>query len=617
MATPCRTRGGLDTEKVEREIAIGAQLIKNGAKDYKSYGDAMAKVFGEGVRPHTTELFIRSKALHDVAKLPGKLLAREKNIARRTELYRQKIANRDFAREIRQKLPEPAEQAGLQRDFKAVRDKWNRMVEEKALRDRPKWQRIFDKAVAGSRFSKLTGIQTIFKITAAQMTRIAQHLVESSFNEVMRRVPGTTGRLWRESGVEGAGLAEVPAYLRGMIRGYKEIPGVVSGRIGTYEQKGPSPFLNRTAKWLERASTNLHAAGKHPAKMAAYEHAKTYLTKEAQRLGKDLSDPQVIGDIEEAARAAGNRSIFLRDNALSNFVNGSVNMLEKKRTAGAFAAAKLIRFMLPILRVPTNIAGESIAMSPAGTVAGAVRVAKVIATGLEDLNTAQKAAITRNFKRGMVGAGLFWLGFYNRDKFGGFYKGGEEGDVKEGEANLMGVNIPKVFMHSPPALVLQLGAHTGQLLDQKYAEAEQMFPGQNIGAAYAESMLNLMHEVPLMREISTVDSMFSLGHDAKPMRELGRQIQGVIPQAIQNIATWADEYEEEGQLPPVLKQIIGHPVKRTPKTFGEQIMMGIPGLRQKVPTKEERASMFRGGIVPSLESEMRKRSRKAIEAELR
>jgi hypothetical protein len=621
MASPCRTRGGLDTDKVEREITIGAQLIKNGAKDYQSYSNAMAKVFGEGVRPHTTELFIRSKALHDVAKLPGKLIAREKNIARRTEIYRQKIANRDFAREIREKLPVTPEGFKQGQDFAAVKRQWERLVEEKALRSRPRWQRIIDKVTTLSRWSKLTGLETMLKIGSAATTRIAQNLVEASFNQALRgvgRVIPPVGRLVRGAGVEGAGLAETPAFIKGAFKGIKEIPAIMRGELETYETKGPSPFKNKVAAALDVTSTRLHASGKRPAYRSSYDHAKAYLTKEARALGKDLSDPQVLADIEEASKAAGNRSIFLKDNFASAGLNAFVNWAEKSKQyqPAGYLTAKATRFLLPIVRVPTNIAGEAVSMSGAGVISAGVKSLRIFKTGIDGLSTAQKASIVRSFRKGSIGAGLFMIGYWNKDKFGGFFdpKNTDGTNLKEGTAEIGGVTIPKVLMHSPPMLVLQAGAYTAQQMENR---------GRSFPEAVGQAELQLIHEIPFVRELSTLDTMLSLGHGSNIGREAGRQIQGFIPQAIQNIAKWTDEHPES----------IWEPVARKPSGFQEQIMMGVPGLRRQVPTKEEaqatakeaakekakekRASKREAlGLPPLLEGEMRKRTRRQIEAEL-
>lgn len=577
MANPCKTKGGLDTDKVEREIAIGAQFIKNGFKDYKSYSDAMANTFGEGVRPYTTQLFIRSKALHDVVKLPGKLAAREKGIVRRTELYEQKIANRDFGREIREKLPEPTQTFVARQEFDAVKRKWNRMVEEKAMRDRPPWQRFLDKAVALSRWSKLTGFETVAKIVGAATQRIGQRLVEASFNEAMRAVPGV-GELFKGAGVEGAGLSEVPAYIRGVKRGISEIPGVLKGTVETYENKGPSPFQNKLANILDATSIRLHAAGKQPAKIAAYEHAKSFLTKEAQALGKDLSDPVVLADIEEASKAAGNRSIFLRDNFASSAISSFVRVVERSKqhpTAG-FITAKAVRFLLPIVRVPTNIAGEALSMSGGGLISAGVKSLRIMQVGMEGLSTAQKASIVRSFKKGSIGVGLFMIGYWNKDKLGGLYdpKNTDGQNLQQGTAKIGGITIPKILMHSPPMLVMQAGAHTGKLMEQQ----SKTFP-----EAYGRAQIQLIHEVPFIREISTLDSLLSAGHGSTPGREMGRQVQGLIPQAIQNIAKWTDKHDET----------IWEPVHRAPKTFGEQIKMGIPGLRGTVPEAHKKTHLPR------------------------
>lgn len=511
----------------------------------------------------------------DAVKLVNKIKARNERLEKLTSQYEKRIAAGDFAQRVREKLPVTRESFQKQQAFNAVKNRFEDLVAQKQRENQPPMRQLLDKTVAVSRWSKLTGITTLFKIGAAATTRIAQKIGESIVSEALRNIPGKIGEIARGAGPEGAGVAELPTYIKGVFQGIKDIPDVLKGKISNKERAFPTPFSGKVTKVLDATSVNLHAAGKRPAYRAAYEHAKTYLTKEARALGKDLSDPEVYAQIEEASKAAGDRSIFLRDNAASRTLSVVTRYLERpKGSLPEFVTAKVLRFLLPIVRVPTNIASETLSMSGGGLISGTFKTYRVMRKGLELATPEEKASILRSYRNGMIGAGLFMTGYFLKDHFARPWDSKQPyqpGELREGEAELLGVTIPKWVMHSPPALVMQAGADTAHMMEAK-----------GIPTAYGSAMMHVIRDVPFIREVSAIDSLLGGGWESNPSRELGKQVQGVIPQGLQNIATWTDTHDSEGY--PIVRKPSGTGLQQ----FGQQIELGVPGLRQNVQPKQSR-----------------------------
>jgi hypothetical protein len=587
---PCAN--GLDSEKLHDEIIIGAGHMARGVKDARIWHQTMAKEFGPEIKPYLQDMYARSKATYDTAMqtvLAKKIKARDVRLEKRTKEYEKRIAEGDFAKRVREKLPVAGESVAKQEAFENARKRFEAALQKKELESQGPIRAYSDKAVALSRWSKLTGIETIGKIAGAATVRVAQRTVEAAFNSMMRRTP-YIGRIFKGASVEGAGISSLPAYYKGVYQGLKDIPGVLAGRIKTSENIRPSPFSGTVTKWLDRSSVNLHAAGKRPAYKAAYDHASAYLKKEATELGKDLSDPQVLTEIHEAAKAAGERSIFLRDNLASQSLNVLVNYLEHAKIAprAGFAAAKMIRLLLPIVRVPTNVALETVNMSGGGLVAGAFKTARIMAKGLDNVTTAEKASLVRSYKKGAIGAALFTTGLLLKDHFGRPYDPkhpAQPGEIKEGEAEVLGVRVPRWLMHAPPLLTMQAGADTAHLMEEKLLKSG-VKPGANMAAAYGQALQHVMREVPFIKEVSTLDSLLGGGWDSNPSKELGKQVVGLIPQIIQNVAKWTDQHDGDAAGWPWPLDY-GYPLQRKPTDVGQQIEMAIPGLRGRVPTREE------------------------------
>jgi len=560
-----RLNVGFDPTALTDEIIIGASHVARGLRDFGQWSAKMLDEFGERIRPYLKDIYdravaMRSAALERASDLK-KLSAYKTRLRGQTETLRAKIDEGDLTRIIRRKLPLDKEAFALRQEYQAMKKRFDDMIERDRAKNRPGWQKLTDTFVAFERAIKLTGITTIGKIAAAAGTRIIQSITENAVGAILSKVPGLS-RIAAQAPREGRlSLPAERAGLRGVGTGIREMPRVATGQISTYETRIPS------SKILG-APGRIHGVLKRPAWRNEFERSKVMFTESAEKLGKDVSDPEVQQQIYDSSKANADRAIFLQDNIASSAWNSLIRSWEssKKFPIAGFVLSRIARFLLPIVRVPTNVALETGTMI-GGTLTGTGKLIGVMGKGLENIKPEEADMILRHYKKGLIGAGLFLTGFLNPDNFGGFFvpKEKREGTMHWGDATIMGVRIPWWLLHAPPFLVMQAGATTAKLLPQRGA----------VGASLATTHA-LLDEIPFMRELNFIDS--ALGEGWGSTRAIGQLLQGtVVPQALNNVSQWTDQ-----------KDTNGNPIRRYPRTAIDYVKLGIPGLREQVPTTPAR-----------------------------
>jgi hypothetical protein len=187
----------------------------------------------------------------------------------------------------------------------------------------------------------------------------------------------------------------------------------------------------------------LHGAIKTPAQMAAFERAQVKGTEWAERQGLDVSDPLVQGGIDARAYQESLRAILMQDNTATNLYKTVVNALERNEHPAGKAAATAMRAFMPIVKVPTNFAGE------VGThLAGGFRAAweVKVAGGVKNLTPEQADIVLRSLKKQGVGGMMFAIGYFNPDKFGGTYVPRDK--PKPGAPEYGGIRLPAKIVPS-------------------------------------------------------------------------------------------------------------------------------------------------------------------------
>ncbi len=232
-------------------------------------------------------------------------------------------------------------------------------------------------------------------------------------------------------------------------------------------------------------------------------------------------------------------------------------------------AATTAKILLPIVKVPTNIVAETLQYA-LGTVTGSVRLASALSKGVETLKPEQADLIMRELKKGSLGAAVMLVGYFNPEVIGGYYQPREKrrpGEVKAGNVQVFGREIPSFLLHNPLLETMQIGATIRRVADSKIKKSsiEQKGAAEGIYAA----ALGLTMEVPFVREMAEVTKAFNPTEKGAFFGELGKSM--LVPQVVQWVAGQQD------------KDFRGNVRKRRPTTILQHIETGIPGLRQNVP----------------------------------
>lgn len=349
-------------------------------------------------------------------------------------------------------------------------------------------------------------------------------------------------------------------------------------------KRDPSAFLDFFG--------NLHGAIKTPAQHAAFARAFEKISRSLPD-GTDTTDPKVQMEIGTRAYLESNRAIFMQDNVASDLWNqwqGAASRLGEEgsgtRTTGKATAATM-RFLAPIVKVPTNYVGE-VGHYVGGLPEGVIRT--MASKGFEKMTPDQADATMRAYKKGGVGAGLIALGLYGQKnggiQLGGYYDKGKPtpGGLKPGEMKIGNIVIPHTFLHAPAIEALQWGATLGQSWKQTQGQWTD-----KLGHGLTTAAIGTAEQVPFVEQ--PVQAAKALESDKQFGTFAGKMVQSVAePGLLQEAAQRFDKTKG------------GQPVQRAPRGFRETLKMGVPGLRQQVPVKTERGGGAKLPGMPSLPS---------------
>jgi hypothetical protein len=411
---------------------------------------------------------------------------------------------------------------------------------------------------------------TAAKIATSSAEQLAFHPGREAIGTFLRMIPGLR-QIAEAAPVEGRGFnpgTEAAALRAGVTQGVKDAVATIrTGRSALdVAYGGPENAQPRT--WFDWIGS-LHAAEKAPAVRGAFERARQNIEAHEQTAGRDVTTPAALEAIGARAYKVAAAEKFQQDNALVQWVNDAINKAKQpQQPLGLRVAGHAADLLLPVRRTPTNIVADALEHI-AGLPVGATKAGIAWAKGVENLQPQQADSIMRMMKKGTVGIGLLALGYYLAKNAGGFYSGRRpEDDLKPGELKLGNVTLPSwVGGHHPVFIALQFGA--------AIARAEQQVKhGQRQGAVVGtgQAIGGLLEEVPMMREPAEVAHLARF--EERDWSNLARSF--AIPQVFQWIAQQLDL--KQGQIPP-----LGDPVHRVPHGLGQNLQMGVPGMRQNVP----------------------------------
>jgi broad specificity phosphatase PhoE len=436
-----------------------------------------------------------------------------------------------------------------------------------------KWERAF----------KLSNPITLGKLANAALSRMflttpAEDIVGGAYSKAIPKL--ATGAIGEGGGLNVGETAR--AYKTAFTRGIEDMREIMKK-----ESHGKSELDVLYGKGGDLPPEaidffgQIHSAIKAPAKRFAFERSVERRLRNTIAGGGDVTDPLVQTSIMTGAYKDANRAIFMQDNAISDWWQSGIRSLEKgnaqKGKSPSPGAAAVMQWMVPFVKVPTNIVAET-ARSIYGLPAGAGKLLHTTFTkGIENLSEDEKDIVLRNLKKGTLGAAALALGYFNPQNFGGYYQPGQKRDEDDAAAGGMKFGdqkIPAWFVESPIFQVMQFGATIRRVKDQM-VHGEENGIGEGIWAA----SIGLVQNAPLAGQPVRLAKIFaSPGERNYYFGELAKST--IDPALLNYVAEETDP--TSGTMP---GRLIDPQNKRKARTIGEHVESGIPGLRENLEEK--------------------------------
>ena len=464
-------------------------------------------------------------------------------------------------------LPLDREAMNLQENVKTIQGKFDIEKEKLRLQNRSTLEKRLDFFTGFRRAVLLSNFTTLIKLSTAATARILVTPLEEMAGEVISRVP-LLSRVSAKAPREGGGFnsaAEAKAitniFRKETFEDMKNTVKTGRSQITTlHGHDKPAP-----QSWMDIFG-NIHSALKIPAKNNEFWRAYEKRSAFALKNGVDVLDPLVEAEISTQAYKDAERSIFLQENFATKAFNAGVKYLEDGGGDTGKISAAALKFLFPIIKVPTNFVAETSSYA-----FGGVKAALALRKGIEALNPDQADYVMRNLKKQSLGAFALALGFYGYKHIGGFSQEDDKrkkSDAKPKDLIIAGVHVPHFMQDAPVFNVLQMGA-TYRRVYNKYSHKRHSDP--NLEATFATAK-GLYSEVPFFSEIGSLTSAFkNTDNLSGAAGEITKSL--VLPGDVQRIAQMMDEDSS------------GNTNKRKAKGFIQHIETGVPGLRNHLKRK--------------------------------
>ena len=577
-----KRKGGYEATDPEKQLRTALQeeeaKVKNQIQDLQKQIDSKTKTVREKYPAPTSPAIEALKKQRDELRETYNDIFGVKDVsdARRLELWKNKTDKRiaylenkvktnDFSKPVR-RAPVKLDSDGFKKKYRVdrLKNKFREADAKHRLEGRTTWQKMTDAYVSWSRNAKLLNWHVYPKLALASMSKLAFDPARRVFVQPLKLIPGLSAKdpymmelsLRAEAKNLAAVLSATPEAWNKLRHGASSID-VMAG-------KGQRDFEMQSFIGLS------HGFIKEYIRQGGFAHSVEIRAMLAEKQGLDISDPVVDAAITSAAVCDANRRIFMSDNLITKtFHKLVVQGLMQQSDKGVFGAreiAKAIEFLMPIVKVPTNIGIHTTRLATGLFEAGA-RLAYHARRGdlaNESAKLTEKDAqqIVESFGLGVLGLVLASYAWNNPDKFGGVWD--EEGRTrmqkKQGEIETPVGTIPGWLNHTPEGMFLNIVASARRVHDRSVLKS----PDENLTAAMNAVAFTLMAPVRNMPFIDTWVRTF--GSHKNPGQILGGMVRdSTIPSIFTSYLKDTDK------------------MRRSPKTFIQEIEMGIPVLRKNVP----------------------------------
>ncbi len=557
-------------------IAKGDVLPKQGPPRFE--GPEIEALKSQSKQLSETIAKMRDERTPKKSKEEIALQAKTTQLANRLGVLAEKVVTGDYSpARPREGIKLDTKALALEAEVKRWQKTFERERQKYELRNRPAWVKGLDFVGKWARASALSSPTTFAKLFAATVEQGGFKIADEAVGGIINKIPGISG-IAEKAPSEGAGLnvrAYAKSVAKALTQGIVDAKATLKTGIGDLDAKFGKDRLPPDA--LEFFGL-LHGAEKAPLKRFAFEYSLEKRLSHLGGKGLDISDPAVQERAMLDAYKDANRTLFQEDNRLVKAYNAFLATLEAKGknehpSLAGKAGASALRTALPVVKVGTNIVAQG-AERLIGLPVGTVEALRAIARGTERLKPEEADMILRHIKKGSVGSAALLAGFLGASAIGGYYQKGEKrdpADVDPGEIRAGGLDIPKLAMHNPVMEMLQLGSTARRVADSMTSKKKDA-ESKGLGAGALAGALGLAEELPFVNEASRLVKATEPGQTGNVV---GQGASVLIPQFIQWIARQSDKATPFNPSEDT--------TKRKPSGAIENIEMGIPGLRGRVP----------------------------------
>jgi hypothetical protein len=474
----------------------------------------------------------------------------------------------EYTKEREKKVPSvDREKMKLEANVKRIKNQIDLEKQEIIRGQRSRLRKGVDYFQAWRRAALLSGVPVLGKIGLSGGIRATITTpIESLIGKGLSMIPGLSkvaAKSPRESAFDAKKEAKAFAQLVDKAT-YQDVRQVLKTGRGELEELHDKRLYPSNG-WLDFFG-NLHAAIKVIPKRAEYFRALEYRTEYALKNGVDISDPVVQQELSAGAYADALRSIYMQENYVTELYKNSIKFLENAKGGTGKPVAEALKFILPIIKVPTNYVAEQ-----SSYILGGVKALYALRKGISKLTPEEADYVMRALRKQSIGAAFLMLGYANPQAVGGYYTGKRrKDDLAAGDLVIFGVHMPHWALHTPLLEALQFGASIRRARDKAGKSYRQkdlnMFTGIVPAGAAVLKQVPFAQQAEQLTRIKNADAFY---------KYVGGQAQSVIdPQLIKNIAEFTDYSNGQWN-------------KREAKTFEEKLKAGFPGTRQQLKVKKQ------------------------------
>jgi hypothetical protein len=608
---------GVDPTDLADHAIIGADYLLKGTTKFADWSSKMIGEFGEKIRPYLDDIFKKSKEFNEqqidkeskgsksVKKSIVKASSPEERIRKgqetrarnrleqlKQEEERQK--NGDFSKPVKKAPIEPSEETKrLRIEAQKIKDRIDKRRSDFEKANRPAVNKVLDAISALNRFNILSHVTVLEHLAGAAVENIVTRPVSSTLSQVfrfnktlneIRKKAIYEGGLSAKSELKGVYgiVTSAKDVLNKLLKGKTDIDWLYGGK-------------NNYAPSFVRAVENIHGAMKEPVRQGIFSRSLQLRIDAAEKQGLDPTHDEVLYKAlaSEAVNDA-NIDIFMGDNFITRGIRGLMKGFETNKQSprlGKFVSA-LMDIAMPVMNVPTNIAIRKMRLAggifEAATRIGIAAKERKLANGAETLTTQEAEQIMRAFKYGTLGVAIGAYAWTHANQFGGIINNvgpnaPENKDLKKGEMELGGIKIARPLGHGPVATFMNMVADARRMYDKSVRNNPNSKWSSLSEPAFFSMFVSGLGSMPPAQAATRFFSPFTTAG-----QKLGQTVRDMlINGAVQDVAAKMDTNPQPKNFIDFLE---AEPIKRSPKTFEQEIMKGIPGMRQQLPASKSRGS---------------------------